>query len=150
MVKCLRIAFSALCGIVCLLLIALWVRSYWWMDGINGPARGTQMLICQSIRGKPCVMLTPRSNPAQGQRWIFANDPLEKLKPPTFIKEMGKTNLAVGLGWSISSNGFSVVLPHWVFAILAVLPAVVPWIWPERYSLLTLLIGMTIVALALV
>ena len=28
----LRIAWSAVCGIVCLLLIVLWVRSYWWRD----------------------------------------------------------------------------------------------------------------------
>ena len=28
----LRITFSAVCGLMCLLLIALWVRSYSWMD----------------------------------------------------------------------------------------------------------------------
>src|SRR6478672_10879160 len=28
----LRIAFSATCLIACVLLIALWVRSYWWFD----------------------------------------------------------------------------------------------------------------------
>jgi hypothetical protein len=35
----LRIAFSALCGVLCLLLIGLWVRSYWRTEGI---ARGTR------------------------------------------------------------------------------------------------------------
>src|SRR4051812_41682761 len=33
----LRIAFSAACLMVCALLIALWVRSYWLLDGISGP-----------------------------------------------------------------------------------------------------------------
>ena len=32
----LRIAFSAVCGIICLLLIVLWVRSYARHDGIWG------------------------------------------------------------------------------------------------------------------
>jgi hypothetical protein len=31
----LRIAYSAVCGIVCLLLIALWVRSYRYRDGFS-------------------------------------------------------------------------------------------------------------------
>ena len=32
----LRIAFSVLCGVGCVLLIVMWVRSYWWNDGISG------------------------------------------------------------------------------------------------------------------
>src|SRR4029079_6900571 len=31
----LRIAWSVLCAIACVLLIALWVRSYWWWDWYN-------------------------------------------------------------------------------------------------------------------
>src|SRR5688572_16156142 len=31
----LRITFSVLCGIVCLMLIVLWLRSYWWWDGFG-------------------------------------------------------------------------------------------------------------------
>ncbi len=30
----LRIAWSVVCGLACVLLIVLWVRSYWWIDGI--------------------------------------------------------------------------------------------------------------------
>jgi hypothetical protein len=32
----LRIAWSAVCGMICLLLILLWVRSYWWHDRLHG------------------------------------------------------------------------------------------------------------------
>jgi hypothetical protein len=32
--RLLRIAFSVACGIVCLMVIAVWVRSYWWVDAI--------------------------------------------------------------------------------------------------------------------
>src|SRR5687768_6658941 len=118
--KFLRYAVTALSVTACVLLIALWVRSYWWMDGINGPVKGTHLLTCQSIRGKAGITLGPISHPTQRRGWIFTNIPVQKLTPPTFTKETGETNLdRVGLGWSVSSNGFGVVLPHWVFAILA-------------------------------
>ena len=34
----LRIAFSATCGIACVLLVVLWVRSYWWVDDFRSPS----------------------------------------------------------------------------------------------------------------
>jgi hypothetical protein len=33
----LRIACSAVCSIACVLLIALWLRSYWRIDDLQGP-----------------------------------------------------------------------------------------------------------------
>ena len=46
----LRIAFSAICGVLCLLLILLWVRSYWWSDRvIDTVSREVELL---SIRGQ--------------------------------------------------------------------------------------------------
>jgi hypothetical protein len=36
MLKHLRITVSAVFGILCVLLIALWVRSYWYQDCFNG------------------------------------------------------------------------------------------------------------------
>ena len=120
------------------------------MDGINGSAKGTHVLIFQSIRGKVGIALGPRWHPTEGQQWIFTNIPLQKLQPPTFSKETGETNLdRVGIGWGVSSNSFSVVLPHWVFAMLSGLSAVAAWAWPDRFSVRTLLIVMTIVAVAL-
>ena len=72
------------------------------------------------------------------------------MKPPTLIKETGETNLdRIGVGWSIQPNGFSVLLPHWVYAILPAMLAVIPWVWPKRFSLRTLLIATTLVAVVL-
>ncbi len=34
-IRGLRIAWSVWCGILCVLLIVLWVRSYWWQDEIG-------------------------------------------------------------------------------------------------------------------
>src|SRR4051812_6024482 len=38
----LRIAFSATCLIACVLLIVLWVRSYWWVEQVSLPHIHTQ------------------------------------------------------------------------------------------------------------
>ena len=32
----LRITWTVFCGIACVLLLALWARSYWWMDNFGG------------------------------------------------------------------------------------------------------------------
>src|SRR5438105_3321157 len=41
----LRISFSATCLIACVLLIALWVRSYWWVDELHVRLWGNQTLL---------------------------------------------------------------------------------------------------------
>ena len=49
--RLLRIAFSAVCGIVCLLMIALWVRSYWWSDYFHVPLPIPNVLTVHSMYG---------------------------------------------------------------------------------------------------
>src|SRR3990172_7220509 len=44
----LRIAFSATCLIACVLLIALWVRSYWWWDTTSAVPKHS----LASVRGR--------------------------------------------------------------------------------------------------
>ena len=36
LIRGLRIAWSVWWGILCVLLIVLWVRSYWWVDQCHG------------------------------------------------------------------------------------------------------------------
>jgi hypothetical protein len=50
----LRIAFSALCGIICLLLIVLWVRSYYFNEQVSGPAFGKHLAF-QSRQGRAAM-----------------------------------------------------------------------------------------------
>ena len=52
----LRIAFSATCLITCVLLIALWVRSYWYLDMVKGAWLGTRAFQVTSTTGE--VVLT--------------------------------------------------------------------------------------------
>src|SRR6476469_9127373 len=47
----LRIAFSVTCLIACVLLIALWVRSYWW-DDLVSKYRFGQIIAIESTCGR--------------------------------------------------------------------------------------------------
>src|SRR5687768_13490300 len=47
----LRIAFSAMWGITCLLLVVLWVRSYWWWDTVVWGITAEQGFIARSVKG---------------------------------------------------------------------------------------------------
>jgi hypothetical protein len=51
MFRKLRVAFSVLSGIVCLLLIVLWVRSYWWYDDLYGPMSANRLVAVGSMTG---------------------------------------------------------------------------------------------------
>jgi hypothetical protein len=50
----LRIAFSVTCGIACVLLIALWVRSYWYADDLVITLTKARQLELQSVPGR-CI-----------------------------------------------------------------------------------------------
>src|SRR5262245_38002208 len=51
----LQIAWSVLCGIFFLLLIALWMRSYWRYDYLGGHISSTKSFAVHSSRGRLVV-----------------------------------------------------------------------------------------------
>jgi hypothetical protein len=126
----LRIAWSVACGILCLLLIVLWVRSYSGIDATQGlriaSSQGT-LYINQSL-----TLLTPTdyngpvfSYPHFGSSYTFTPSSARV----QFIRP-----------------GFG--LPYWAIVLTMTLTGVAPW-FGSRFSLRTLLIGMTVVAVAL-
>jgi hypothetical protein len=124
----LRIAFSATCLIACVLLIALWVRSYWWLDSPIGYR-------IHSARGKLYVKQTLTCPSGIHDEWIrswMVSMPLDQEKlvptgPPGFI------------------------IPLWIIIAPMLALIVVPWIHQLRwqFSLRTLLIATTLIALVL-
>src|SRR4051794_41795509 len=53
--RTLRIAFSATCLIACVLLIVLWVRSYWWVDQIDFAISKSNFFGFASVSGHVCA-----------------------------------------------------------------------------------------------
>lgn len=131
----LRITFSAACGIVCLLLIALWVRSYWWADLINVDAPSPLAIQLTSARGITTASIYKSE---QGWDWVRV--------PPEYFPIGGSEKCSFQL-YELKGV-WTIMAPHWFSELLSATFAVVPWLrW--RFSLRTLLIAITLMAVVL-
>jgi hypothetical protein len=137
MIRKLKIAFSVVCGIVCLLLIVLWIRSYWWCDIAEGALTRSSGFRIASRKGD----VSCRKYPASKAGWGIRSIEMEMLRvrtgwspPPGFYWR-----------WQISPI---VQAPHHFLLCTVAVLAAAPWVrW--RFSLRTLLIATTLVALLL-
>ena len=125
----LRIAWSVCWGVVAVLLCVLWVRSYSWIDmtDVNVCSMGGKLFVGESfvLTGRSTLNPTTFSPPSRYG--------VSSLSPTMYDL------IAVGDGW---------VLPHWFPLLLCITFATAPWL-PRRFSLRTLLIVTTIVAVML-
>jgi hypothetical protein len=131
----LRIAWSVAWGILCLLLIASWVGSYYWNCMITGGV--IQQYDFESLRGQ--IGLYVRINVTPMWRFI--------------IYELTSDLHLTETAWAFEakSNGdLYVVVPYWAPVITTLSLATLSWAkWPSRFSLRTLLILMTLLAVGL-
>src|SRR5262245_14300615 len=115
----LRIAFSAVCGVLCLLLIVLWVRSYWqaymlsyWEGAAPRWAFGCECGIVgfrrESNGIKPLNL--------EGLRF-YSFRPVTDQPVPGFL----------GFGYVPSPNT-RVIVPIWSVALAAIAIAAAPWL----------------------
>jgi hypothetical protein len=135
----LRIAFSATCLIACVLLIVLWVRSYWRLDVVDVSNWYEIDSVCSEI-------LVMKYDPT-----ISLADPWSYFSFVT-TDEMAGGDWRTTLGFKRSETpvGPSVVFPHWFPIFLLVLLAGIPWLKQfQRFTLRTLLIATTLVAVVL-
>jgi hypothetical protein len=131
----LRIAWSVPWGAAAVLLCVLWVRSYWWMDTTNPYLRHTVTTARGKLWWNPQIFI--ESNTAAvafeeaatkgGRVFSFPIHPVKVTR---------------------SSRG--IAIPIWFPALFAAVISLAPWIhWSKRFSLRTLLIATTLVAVAL-
>ena len=107
----LRIAFSAFCGLVAVLLVCLWVRSYWRLDSID-------------------------SISATGQY-------------SGLVSHHGRIKFVKGYNGTNAFREFIFAVPHWLVSLVLFLVALAPWLSVRRFSLRTLLIATTFIAVVL-
>jgi hypothetical protein len=148
----LRIAFSVVCGIVCLLLIVMWGRSYWWADSaISQPSTLPRQIGFTSRRGRLTFLVTqrdPRSRVADyfPSSWRIDTDFLSNgfRDPAARPRPM----------WVYDADrrlGRLLIIPHWFPVLLFGAIATYLWLpWFKwRFSLRILLVGITVVAVLL-
>ena len=138
----LRIAFSATCLVACLFLIALWVRSYWWADHVvqvNGNSATTHVYSNLGIVGISRTTESATQNEFTNAGWRY-----------TVRSPAGREFPLPKFEWYWANGEISVRLPTWLPAIAFVVAATALWIrWSNRFSLRTLLIATTLVAIVL-
>jgi hypothetical protein len=135
----LRIAWSVFFGIACVLLIAVWVRSYWKCDYIQ---RVNQNYVLRTIASNNGIVYLQNNNVAVPgvtvTGWNYASVESTE-KPPDFR-------------WVLSSadDEAPFYIPLWILtSIAAVFAAISLMPWSKRFSLRTLLIATTLVAVVL-
>jgi hypothetical protein len=144
MLKYLRIAVTALSLTACVLLIALWVRSYWYVDKAWAQ-------VTPYVTGY--VQITPGQFSFFSVSSIVALPPgdWEKLKFPVdeFFGEDNPLPSTPIFGKLSLSDGY-LLIPAWLLVLLTASIAGAPWIrWSRRFSLRTLLIATALVAVGL-
>jgi hypothetical protein len=123
----LRIAWSVGCGVVCLLLVVLWVRSYWRYDHVFFPG--------------------PHRIASMNGRISLDENFIMKGPIPTWRLDLGAIRL-VSVSGNLTPSGVGRAIPHYLLATMTALLAIAPWL-PSRFSLRALLVAMTFVAVGL-
>ena len=160
LVRGLRIAWSVWWGIVCVLLVALWVRSFGQYDAaiVRIPSNGVAS--ATSFFGRILLGRIPESiasgayvyGSAPTGTWEFSSVPIVA---PHGEAQAQMLELRGFPGFGFFSNptvsGFyRLDLPHWFLVFLSASLAMVPWInQTKRFSLRTLLIATTLIAVVL-
>lgn len=139
------IAFSAVSGVVCLLLICFWVRSYWWDDHVDGPWDASQRIRLSSCEGwLTAAWLRNRRLPVP---WRVRSDNLQERYEgyEKFLKDSRGTGTIHHRIPKFGFHGALFQLPYWFVTTIAATSLLLPWL-PYRFSLRTLLIAITLVA----
>jgi hypothetical protein len=135
-IRRLRIAWMAFFGVLCVLLVVLWVRSYWQLDWLRVKQRAKSVA---SLEGRLRFNDVFNINPARPQRVgglminYFDGDSISVWSAPRGAV------VPVGVGSSI---------PYWPLVLVTFTLAAVPCL-PRRFSLRTLLITTMLVAVLL-
>ena len=152
--RILRIAASVVFGLLCILLIALWVRSYWrydWLGGLSVTSRNNEFLpmngcLVESANGVLVVIYVGNL-----REWLSALGQFTGSSPAIpSVRVTGDEGESTWHGFraKVYPNGiFRGSGPHWFFVLVLGAAGAVPWI--RRFSLRTLLIATTLVAVGL-
>jgi hypothetical protein len=148
----LRIVWSVACGIACVLLMLLWVRSYWYGDYINYVSSPSGRInSVSSTYGTLRISFDKESfrHPGQVGGWhVFFSQWLDEPDTPEKENAQIRKLNSPQLHWVNRPTRLLVKVPHSLVAVLAAVAGAIPW-WPKRFSLRALLITTMLVAVVM-
>ena len=136
----LRILWTVFCGLACVLLVVLWVRSYWRGDVVHCPT--APPLLVNSVRGVFQVNVIPNDiGTGWGPGWGWTS----------FSPDLMATKQGNKPNWEWHSDRYTTVVsfPVWAVVLPIAFAAVPLWFQPRRFGLRTLLIATTLIAVVL-
>jgi hypothetical protein len=139
----LRIAWSTLCFVACVLLIALWVRSYWYVETVLCKLSDDVLVYAGSAPGVLGFRILPEESV---EPWIVYKQSTEKWLKSVRDRWLEQT----WGGFHIDIDNAAIMAPYWFWCVIPVTIAAAPWLrWSNRFSLRTLLIATTLVSVIL-
>jgi hypothetical protein len=143
----LRIAWSVGWGIASVLLVVLWVRSYKHDDALQARSPSSSPLVFRSFKGQLSIWRWRGVNAARRIPAKSLNEDLGE------ILNGSRPRYYWGFGWLSYplGPGAGVFVPHWFPVLISATLAAISWLpwWAKRFSLRTLLIATTLVAVGL-
>jgi hypothetical protein len=141
----LRLAFSVVCGTVCLLLIVLWIRSYSYVVNIQTLPMLDRAFQCSLLPGR-IVFAVYRPD----AEWISTFSQIHKSEA-RFVRWDNANTRTFALNINDYGSGYVAIrFSYWFAASISTALATIPWLsWSRRFSLRTLLIATTLAALVL-
>ena len=142
----LRIAWSVAWGIVAVLLVALWVRSYWIWDRCYWPGLPLTQLGTQfsSDSGHTMTVVSPRVAASSGSLITISRP-----GPASTAHQILYSTETLGFYFLRTPTLFRFDLPYWSLVTASLALGLAPWLIRWRFSLRTLLIAATLVAVGL-
>jgi|SRR3954470_17981056 hypothetical protein len=144
----LRITWTVLCGFACVLLIALWIRSYQSCDLLRRNILGVRFEIIAAEGRLKITRTGSLSNWITGPLSSTLSYKFDQPEAGTLVRHI--QGFANSWGFGIERGKFAAV-PYWFVIAIAGTFAAAPWLipWSSRFSLRTLLIAMALIAAAL-
>jgi hypothetical protein len=141
--RSLRIAWSVTWGIVAVLLVALWVRSFWILDFVGRGIFEPSETVTISVMSEQGSIVLHRGKHALGEKLRALTDQWEH------HTATAKPNTGHFL-WHHSNNDLWMQFPIWVPGILVAIAGWIPWFGLKgSFGLRTLLIAATLVSVGL-
>jgi hypothetical protein len=137
----LRIAWSVVWGIICLLLFLFWERSLWSVDQIVGQISSHGFIGIIIEPGACGIEISSETNVTP---WTVISMPADRYFQ--ILKDFDDRHSRIWGYFHFKHETF--VLPFWFLILASMIVGTVPWLrW--RYSLRTLLIATTLLAMLL-